>query len=75
MYYFNAVAAGRRPVQRSRARTNILILIEGYKAAVERGRAAATAAQLKLQLLLAKKLANEAAVGQTGVDAMLAARR
>ena len=73
MYYFNAVAAEQRPLRRTRARTNVLILIEGYKAAVERGREAATAAQPKLQLLLEKKLANEAAAGQTRVDAMLAA--
>ncbi len=73
MYYFNAVAAERRPLRRTCARTNVRILIEGYKAAVKRGRAAATAAQPKLQLLLEKKLANEAAAGQTRVDAMLAA--
>ncbi len=73
MYYFSPVAAEQRPLRHARAPTNVLILIEGYKSAVERGRAIATAAQPKLQLLAEKKLANEAAAGQTRVDAMLAA--
>ena len=73
MFYFNHIAAEQRPLRRARTFTNVLMLIEGYRAAVARGRATATLARPKLQLLLERKLANEAAAGQTRVDAMLAA--
>ncbi len=70
MFFFNQVAAEKRPLQWARARTDARILVEGYRAAVERGRAGGSAAA---PAPAGGEAISEAAAGQTRVDEMLRA--